>query len=95
VVEAARKKRTNVLISLVYPAYKVSIYETYVPALEKVLEPFQAQANWGKLAPRTFVHSRVEELYEEKLQRFRELRRLHDPTGKFCNTHVRRMIFSE
>jgi xylitol oxidase len=77
------------------PTYRANIYETCVPALEKVLEPFQARAHWGKLAPLTFVHSRVEELYGGKLQRFRELCRLQDPTGKFCNTHVRRMLFGE
>jgi hypothetical protein len=45
------------------PAYRANIYETCVPALEKVLEPFQERAHWGKLAPRTFAHSRVEELH--------------------------------
>jgi hypothetical protein len=53
------------------PTYRTNnIYETYVPALEKVLEPIQAWVHWGKLAPWTFVPSRVDELYGDKLEHF-------------------------
>jgi hypothetical protein len=49
--------------------------------LEAVLEPFSVRAHWGKLAPVSF--SRVEEIYGDGLQRFRDLCELHDPNGKF------------
>jgi xylitol oxidase len=74
------------------PTYRADILETYVPCLEAVLEPFSVRAHWGKLAPMSF--SRVEEVYGEGLQRFRDLCELHDPTGKFRNAHVNRMLFN-
>lgn len=74
------------------PVYRAEIQEKYVPSLEAGLEPFLARAHWGKLAPQTF--SRVEELYGEGLQRFRDLCGLHDPTGKFRNVHTNRMLFN-
>jgi xylitol oxidase len=77
------------------PAYRADIYEKYVPALEKALEPFGVRAHWGKLAPRSFAPGRINELYQENnnIQRFRDLCAVHDPEGKFRNAHVNQMLF--
>jgi xylitol oxidase len=77
------------------PAYRANIYEIYVPALERALEPFGVRAHWGKLAPRSFAATRINELYEEDIQRFRDLCAVHDPVGKFRNAHVNRMLFGQ
>lgn len=64
--------------------------------LERALEPFDARAHWGKLAPLSFAPERLEELYGcEKLQCFRDICNLHDPDGKFRNSHIEAMFFME
>lgn len=77
------------------PAYRTDIYNTHVPALEEALEPFGARAHWGKLAPQTFQPARLEKLYGQELQKFRELCKLHDPNGRFSNKHTDRMFFNQ
>ena len=66
-----------------------------LPVLERALEPFGARAHWGKLGARSVAPARLAELYGDKLGRFRSLCDQHDPTGKFRNTYVRRLLWGE
>lgn len=77
------------------PICRRDIYETYVPALEEVLRPFNARAHWGKVAKETTAPARLEALYGQKLQEFRDVCKLHDPNGKFRNEYTGRMLFAQ
>ena len=74
------------------PTLRVEVLGTALPAIEAALARFGARAHWGKLGDATFEPSRVEELYGERLQRFRTLARNHDPQGRFLNEHMRRVL---
>lgn len=69
--------------------------EACLHLLEAALEPFDARAHWGKLAPLTTAPARLEELYDDRLRCFRALCGVHDPSGKFRNVWVRRALFTE
>ena len=56
-----------------------------LPAIEAVLEPFEARPHWGKLF--TMHPARVQSLYE-RLPDFRELLEEFDPDGKFRNAFI-------
>lgn len=65
-----------------------------IAEIEKTLEPFGARAHWGKLATISCTPLKIAELYSGKLEKFRDLCEVHDPTGKFRNTHVSSMLFT-
>lgn len=66
-----------------------------LPLLEEALEPFGVMAHWGKLSRRTTEPVRLETLFGQGLRRFRSLAEKHDPTGKFRNAYVGRMLFAD
>ena len=76
-------------------ADRKKVREEMVPAVEKALKPFGPRAHWGKLGKFTYDSDHIEELYGEGLDSFRELCRKHDPSAKFRNAHVNRMLFGE
>lgn len=75
------------------PARKAEVLQV-MPSLELALKPFCARAHWGKLATLTCAPSRIDELFGARVQQFRALCKEHDPTGKFRNSYIRQMLFS-
>jgi xylitol oxidase len=69
------------------------VQEEMVPAVEKALEPFGLRAHWGKLGKISYEPDRLEDVYGEGLEAFRELCAKHDAAGKFRNSHVSRILF--
>jgi xylitol oxidase len=63
-----------------------------LPRIEEQLAPFNARPHWGKLF--TMPPARLQSLYK-KLPDFRELLRLYDPEGKFCNAFLETYIFMQ
>jgi xylitol oxidase len=61
-----------------------------LPLIEAALAPYQARPHWGKLF--TMSHARLRELYP-RMGEFRELLLHYDPTGKFRNAWLDRVIF--
>lgn len=59
--------------------------------LEDALHDLRARPHWGKLSAVT--PERLEELYGERLMRFRRVARERDPEGRFSNQWLDRMIF--
>eukprot|EP00931_Biecheleriopsis_adriatica_P019064 TRINITY_DN13109_c2_g1_i1.p1 TRINITY_DN13109_c2_g1~~TRINITY_DN13109_c2_g1_i1.p1 ORF type:complete len:435 (-),score=119.44 TRINITY_DN13109_c2_g1_i1:67-1371(-) len=58
-----------------------------LPAIEKVLEPFNARPHWGKLF--AMSRERLAALYGTALADFKTWARTCDPEGKFCNDWAR------
>jgi len=76
-----------------HPKFSAEI-ERALPELERALEPFNARFHWGKLHTRSFYASRLVDIYGDGINRFRNLARRLDPTGKFRNSWADELIFS-
>ena len=61
-----------------------------LPLIEKELAPFNARPHWGKLF--TLPAKELESRYE-KLTDFKKLVKLYDPTGKFRNDFLNKMLY--
>jgi xylitol oxidase len=61
-----------------------------LPLIERQLAPFNARPHWGKLF--TMSHQRLHTLYP-KMPAFQQLLRHYDPTGKFRNDYLDKVIF--
>jgi len=91
----------NLWLSMAYERPSLAIHFTWLnrpdaltnllPRIEKVLAPFDARPHWGK----TFVAQAdlMKTLYP-RLPDFQALRNRMDPTGKFSNDYLRRVIGS-
>lgn len=62
---------------------------TVLPAVERVLEPFQPRAHWGKWF--SYGREQIEAAYP-RLGDFRELAARMDPDGKFRNAYLDRLV---
>ena len=58
--------------------------------LEEALAPLRARPHWGKLS--TVTPERLDELYGERLARFRRVCARVDAEAKFSNAHLDRMV---
>src|SRR5260221_320693 len=61
-----------------------------LPLIEQQLAPFNARPHWGKLF--TMSHEHLATLYP-KMHNFQQLLRHYDPTGKFRNEYLDKIIF--
>jgi xylitol oxidase len=61
-----------------------------LPLIEQQLAPYNARPHWGKLF--TMPHQRLAALYPN-MHRLQQLMRHYDPTGKFRNEYLDRVIF--
>eukprot|EP00930_Biecheleria_cincta_P086560 TRINITY_DN75833_c0_g1_i1.p1 TRINITY_DN75833_c0_g1~~TRINITY_DN75833_c0_g1_i1.p1 ORF type:complete len:508 (+),score=63.94 TRINITY_DN75833_c0_g1_i1:61-1584(+) len=75
------------------PARRKEVLQV-LPSLELALKPFRARAHWGKLSTLTCAPSRIEELFGKRLQQFRALCKEHDLNGKFRNSYIQKILFS-
>ena len=62
-----------------------------MPVVEAALDRFAPRPHWGKMHART--PAQVAAQYP-RLGDFRELRRRHDPDGKFVNEYLRRYVLA-
>ena len=58
--------------------------------LEEALAPLRARPHWGKLF--SYTPEALEDLYGERLARFRRVARRADPEGKFSNAWLEKMV---
>jgi len=61
-----------------------------LPLIEQQLAPYNARPHWGKLF--TMPHQRLATLYP-KMHQLQQLMRHYDPTGKFRNEYLDKVIF--
>ncbi|MBS1605017.1 MAG: FAD-binding protein [Bacteroidetes bacterium] len=61
-----------------------------LPLIEAQLAPYNARPHWGKLF--TIPHQRLATLYP-KMRQLQQLMRHYDPTGKFRNEYLDKVIF--
>jgi len=61
--------------------------------LEEALAPLRARPHWGKLF--SYSPQQIEELYGERLTRFRAAAAQADPGGKFRNNWLNKMVMGE
>lgn len=61
--------------------------------LEEALAPLRARPHWGKLF--SYSPEQLEELYGERLLRFRRVVRRVDEEGKFRNAWLDRYVMGE
>ena len=61
-----------------------------LPLIEQQLAPFNAKPHWGKLF--TMAHPHLAALYP-KMHNFQQLLKHYDPTGKFRNDYLDKVIF--
>jgi xylitol oxidase len=61
-----------------------------LPLIEAQLAPYNARPHWGKLF--TMPHQRLAALYP-KMHQLQQLMRHYDPTGKFRNEYLDKVIF--
>jgi xylitol oxidase len=63
-----------------------------LPHIEDALKPFGVRPHWGKLF--TLSGATISEPYE-RLNDFCDLVRRYDPSGKFTNSFLNKMIFGQ
>jgi FAD/FMN-containing dehydrogenase len=64
-------------------------YVPFLKAVDKELQRFEARPHWGKLH---FLDAdRARRLYPY-LERFQQIRRAMDPSGRFLNEHLRNLF---
>ena len=61
-----------------------------VRTVQQALEPFAPRPHWGKLF--SYTPEALEDLYGERLARFRRVARRADPEGKFSNAWLEKMV---
>ena len=61
--------------------------------LEEALAPLRARPHWGKLF--SYSPEQLEDIYGERLTRFRRVARRVDPEGKFSNAWLETMVMGE
>ena len=79
------------------PTLRKTIQEDFLPVLEQALHPYGARPHWGKLGtPKLYCYSRLQELYgKEALDQFQKLCQKHDPSGKFRNEFLQKLLFGK
>ncbi len=69
--------------------YKGMAYEPYFRMIERILLPLEGRPHWGKIH---FQSAETLQLRYEHFDAFRAMRRQLDPSGKFLNQYVERVL---
>jgi len=69
--------------------YKGMVYEPYFRMIERILLPLEGRPHWGKIH---FQSAETLQSRYEHFDAFRAMRRQLDPSGKFLNQYVERVL---